>query len=493
MLYYDVPKIYKYINNDNYLSNCYKHLTKIKGIHFLFILIELLLNILQELEAFSRNFILNNLSQDKTNLNIISFFTINFNKIKSIIKLVSIFGFIIIFDGLYTFIKIKKFKLKYISISIIVNVFELFIYRTFNLIFFNFFFTLKKEYFLIGCIILILHIYLITKNFLYNHLYYFVPEFIEYPYDEFSSIFDLILIVIKTLISASSTTNNKYIGKFFFLNLFCLQIIFSLYFIYKLRFHSFLFMKNFFLNISKVGLFFCKTIIIFIALLFGKNDILNPFFLIISICIFLVIMPFMYFLYNPFSFIIINRETPMENVLFYLYILSQKSDLEFLFENKLNFHYESCGICHICKKYLKYINKYNTKNNIIEEEKETFINEKNKFNNDNEKTEEKLIDLFDIISDKDNKYFKLIKRIIIDYKQNEKESFIRNSYYFINLSFLIYSDYQKKNYTLSLNERLILEIMNKENNSFLDNHETQISQVFFCNQFIILCNKILEQ
>ena len=184
-------------------------------------------------------------------------------------------------------------------------------------------------------------------------------------------------------------------------------------------------MKNFFINISKVGLFFCKTIIIFIALVFGKNDILNPFFLIISICIFLVIMPFMYFLYNPFSFIIINRETPMENVLFYLYILSQKSDLEFLFENKLNFHYESCGICHICKKYLKYINKYNTKNNIIEEEKETFINEKNKFNNDNEKNnnkndvdfiekkEEKLMELFDLISDNDNKYFQLIKRLII--------------------------------------------------------------------------------
>ena len=117
---------------------------------------------------------------------------------------------------------------------------------------------------MIGCIIIIPHIYLIMKNFLYNHLYYFVPEFIEYPYDEFSSLFDLTLFIIKILISASSTTNNKYLGKFFFLNIFCLQIIFSFYFIYKLRFHSYLFMKNFFLNISKVGLFFGKTIILFI-------------------------------------------------------------------------------------------------------------------------------------------------------------------------------------------------------------------------------------
>ena len=35
----DVPKIYKYINHDNYLLNCYKHLIRIKEIHFLFILI----------------------------------------------------------------------------------------------------------------------------------------------------------------------------------------------------------------------------------------------------------------------------------------------------------------------------------------------------------------------------------------------------------------------------------------------------------------------
>ena len=205
------PKIYNYINYDNYLLNCYKHLTRIKEIHFFFILIELLLNILQELEVFSRNFILDNISKDKTNLNLVSFFTINFNKIKSIIKLASVFGFIIIFDGLYFFIKIKKFKLKHIRISIIVNILEIFINRTFMLIFFNFVFTLNNEFFIIVCIILIPHIYLIMENFLYNHLYYFVPEFIEYPYDEFSSIFDLILIVIKILISTASTTNNKYL------------------------------------------------------------------------------------------------------------------------------------------------------------------------------------------------------------------------------------------------------------------------------------------
>ena len=191
---------------------------------------------------------------------------------------------------------------------------------------------------------------------------------------------------------------------------------------------------------------------------------MNPFFLIICIIVLLVILPYLYFIYNPFSFIIINSKTPMENVFFYLYILSEKNDLDFLFENEIINHCESCGICHLCREYLKYTNKYNTQNNITEEEKETFINENNNYNND-ENNKNKLIELFDVIyNNNSNKYFKLVKNIIINYKNKGKESFCKNSYYFINLCFLVYSDYQKKNYTLSLNERIIFEIINQENN-----------------------------
>ena len=58
---------------------------------------------------------------------------------------------------------------------------------------------------------------------------------------------------------------------------------------------------------------------------------------------------------------------------------------------------------------------------------------------------------------------------------------------------MIYSDYQNNNITLSLNERLILEIINQENRSFLDNHETQITQLMLCNSFISLAHKILKE
>ena len=486
----DVPKIYKEINSDNYLLNSYKNITRVKEIHFILILIELLLNIIQELETFVRGYRLDN---NEENLNLVSFIIHSFDTIPSVIKLISFIGYIIIFEGLYFLIKLKKFKLKYILISVLVNTLELFINRVFMLIFLNFFFTLKKEFFIIGCIIIIPHIYLIMENFSHNHLYYFVPEFIEYPYDEFSSLFDSILIVTKILISASSTTNNVNLGTFFFLILFCLQIFFSVYFIHKLRFHSYLFMKNFFLNITKIGLFFSNTIILIIAFLFGRDEVVSPLFLLVGISVFLVIMPYLYFIYNPFSYIVIKRETPKENIFFYFYILSEKNEIDFVFENKIKGHYEKCGICNLCRKYLKYTNKYQPKNNLIDEEKETLIIGKSKNYNNDEKNKDKLMDLFEVVYDDDNKYLKLIKKIIINYKIKGKEYFSKNSYYFINLCFLIYSDYQNKNYNLSQNERLILEIMNQENTSFLNNHESQISQIFLCNRFISLSERVLSK
>ena len=492
----EVPNISKEINSNNYLLNCYKYLTKIKGIHFLLILIELLLNIFQELETYIRGYKLDNISYNQ-NLYLLSPIINCFVKMPIIIKLIVVIVYFILFDGIYFFLRIKKIKINLIYISILVNILELFIYRAFMLIFFNLFFTLKKEFLIIGIIILIPHIYLIMNNFIYNHLYYFVPEFIDYPYDEFSSIFDLILFLIKIFISISGTTNNNSLGKFCFIIVFCCQIVFSLYFIYTLRNQSYLFMKNSFLNITKICFFFSKTIIIFIGLLLGKDEIQNVLFLIICICIILIIISYIYFIYNPFSHIIIKREAPMENTFFYLYILSEKNDLDFVFENKIKAHFEKCGICDLCQKYIKFTNgKRNNANNekkniIIDEEKEKFINKENSQNNDNNKN--KLNKLFDVIYDNENKYFQFIKKVIIDYKKKGKEYFCKNSHYFVNLCFLIYSDYQKKNITLSLNERIILEEINEENTSFLENHETQISQIFLSNQFILFSNKILSE
>jgi len=82
--------------------------------------------------------------------------------------------------------------------------------------------------------------------------------------------------------------------------------------------------------------------------------------------------------------------------------------------------------------------------------------------------------------------------MIKSYKKLGKAIFSNNAYYYINLSYLIYSDYQINNITLALNEKIILEIMNKENQSFLENHKSQIKQLIICNDFIFLSKKVLQ-
>ena len=482
-------KISKIINHENYFINSYKSLTRIKFIHILFSLIEIFLNIFLELEIILGGFEEENITKKNTGLNYVSFITINFNKIHRLIRLAIMTSLILIVDSLYLLIKIKKFKLSHMYIKIIVNLIELIYFRAFMLIIFNLFFTLNGELLLIGFFFFIPQLLLIINNFLYNHLYYFVPDFIEYPYDEFSSFFDIALLSIKLLLSISSTTNNKGLGKFCFLILLIEQIFFCFYFLYKLKNHSYLFMKNSILNRTKVCLFFTKTIIVVFAILLGRSAILNTLFLCICIILFLIIMIYMYFIYNPFYNIKIKRETPMENIFFYFFVLSEKNDYEFIIRDKINEHYKNCGTCVLCKNFIKYSNKSKS-TKTSDDELEKFINEENyKYNENNNK----LINLFDIIYDGQNKYFDLMKKLILNYKQKGKESLNNNTYFFINFLFLIYSDYQNNNITLSLNERLILEVINQENRSFLDNHETQITQLMLCNSFISLANKILKE
>ena len=143
----------------------------------------------------------------------------------------------------------------------------------------------------------------------------------------------------------------------------------------------------------------------------------------------------------------------MENTFFYLYILSEKNDFNFLIKNKIKEHYQKCGFCELCKKYINIIH---TKKNIDNDETEIFIKdevEQSAKGIDNNKN--KLLDLLDIFYEGNNKYFHLIKKIVLNYKYKGIEDFIKNAYYFINLSFLIYSDYKDNNITLSLNERII--------------------------------------
>ena len=491
----NIKNIYGNIISNNYFSNSYRHLTNSKIIHFLVLLLEMLLNIIQELDILVNDFKPLDEKEKKTKLSFIIYITIKIYNFKQIVKLIIMFIFVLLFDLVYLFFKKKNFLIKHTYISIIINILELIYFRVFILIFFDLLFTLTKFYFLIALILSLPHIYLVLKNFLYNHLYYFVPEFMKYPYDQFSSLSDIILFFCKIILAITGTTENDSLGKFCFIILFLFQIFFSVYFIEKLLNHSYLFMKNSFINKTRLCCFITNTIVIGFALLVGKNEIMSILFIFVSVGILLIIMGYLYFMYNPFSFIKIKRESPMENIYFYLYILSHKNTLDYLFENKVNDHYESCGICNLCKKYNYFFNKYDKKSEFENEEKKTllYVDKTDIIEDINNNNDNELIDLFYIVYNGENKYFQLIKKMVMNYKLKGKESFSNNAHYYVNLFFLIYSDYINNNITLSLNEKLILEIINEENRLFLDNHQSQITQLLLCNKFIDLSNKVINQ
>jgi len=183
----EIPKIYKIMKSNNYFSNCYRILTRSKTIHFLCILIEMILNILQELELFVKMY----KNDENSSLNYILYITDIFDKLNANIKLMIMVPILVLIDITYYIYNKNNYKVNKIVNIIIINILELFFFRTVVLIYFDFYFTIRKEYFLLSCIFLFMHIYLILNNFYYNHLFYFVPEFINYPYDEFTSLFDI--------------------------------------------------------------------------------------------------------------------------------------------------------------------------------------------------------------------------------------------------------------------------------------------------------------
>ena len=477
--------ISKKIKIDNYLSNSYRELIRSKIIHFLFLLIEIFSLLLQEIDLFNRGF--EPIYQNNGKL-IISPIILLIKKLDDLpiyVKFLLIVCSLLIFDSLYIFLCNVDIKTKNKLIFIIINILEIFYFRIFALFFYTILFSLSNLYFLSSFILSLLNAYLIINNFLYNHLYYYVPEFVEYPYDEFSSLFDTFLFSIKIIISISSDANDIYLAKFFFIISFILKIFYCFYFIYQLIYHSYLFFKNSFLNRMKISLFLGETMIVILSNIFFEKKIFSFLYILINIGIFLIFIGFLFYIYDPISYIYIKSKSSSENILYYLNMIHEKNNIIFLIENKLINHYKECRSCNLCKKYAKY--RTFSRRESFNESDSLIISEKN---NNNMK-----FDLFDLLYDGKVKYFKLIRQIEIQYKKCGKNIFNNcnnNTYFYINLLYLIYSDYLNKDITLSLNEKIILEIIKQENHTFLDEQQTKIDQLIICKDFIYLGKNALN-
>ena len=473
----------KYFNliNDNYLVNAYKHIIKSKFINFIFTLIEILINILQELSIFINGYDFD--SKNKFVNFIVSIPKITIG-IKKSIKLATIIVYTIFFELLYLYLTKRKIKKQLKVYILLFNIIEFLFFRLFMLFYLDMIFSFYNFYLILVFVLFFHHIFFIWNHFLYNHLYYYVPLYIDYPFDEFSSIFDLILFSVKIILSLIINTKRINVKKCFYIVFFILQIIFCIFFIFKMINHSYLFMKNSFLNKTKAGLFFAQTSCLIFAELIGKKNIINISYLLIIILTIIIFIFSLNLIYEPKTYIKIRTETSFENLLFYFYIISEKNDITFLLKDKIYEHYEICGVCNLCHRFKKYLQK--TKLEII------FDNKKgNVFNDKKNGDKNHIIDLFHILFEYKDNYFQLMNEIVLNYQYNNK-IFINSSYYYINLSFLLFSQFKDNNITLSRNIKILLDIINKEN-KLIEKQESQIKKIIFCNEFISLADKILTK
>ena len=476
------------IKDENYLLNSYRRLTRSKLIHFLLLLIDNVLILIQEIDIFLRGFKPRNKFENKIILSPIIILINKLDNYPQYIIFILLISSMIIFDLIYLFLCKNDIKKNNILLYIIINFFELFYFRLYILLYFSLLFSLNKLYFVVAILFSIGDLYLNVINILYNHLYFYVPKFVTYPYDEFSSRYDFYLLLTKFIISISSTAKEEDSIIFCFFFNFIVQFYYCYYFINKLFFHSYLFMLNSFLNKTKLAFFFGKITILILSYLIRDNNLFTIIYFVICIDIFLIYMGIFYFIYDPFRLIYINTKTPLKNILFFLNIINKRKDIEILVENQIIDHYKECGKCNLCINYVKYrkeqidFSKDNINENINANEKDSLI-----INKDN-----KIISLFYILYDGNKKYFEFIVKLLINYKKYGKNNFNNNSNYFINLSNLIYTDYKNKNFVLALNEKIILEIINEENNLFLENHQIQIKQLILYNEYFSLVNIILK-
>ena len=489
MLFNKFWLIGKRIQIDNYLSNCYRRLIRSRIFHFLFLLIELFLMASQAIDIFNRGFRpRHNKQENEVIISPIIILMIKLDNVPEYINYLIIVLSMIIFDSLYIYLCNVDIKGNYKILYVIINFLEIFYFRLYILFFYTLLFTLTNLYFVTFFVLSLFHAYLIINNFRFNHLYYYVPEFVDYPYDEFSSIFDLYLFIIKIIISIASVANNVDLAKFFYIIAVILQIFFCLHFIDKLFHHSYLFMKNTFLNKLKLSFLFAHLFVVFISILIFKSNYLYFLFVFLNLGIIIIFMGYFFLIYNPFSFIKIKNKSSIENILYYLNIINERKDIIFIIENKLLNHYRDCGLCPLCKKYICY--RTEQKNDHNNNDAKDNMNENQLLIKGKNNIDAK--DLFSLLYDGKKKYFKLIEEIEMNYKKYGKMIFNNNAYYYTNLLNLIYCDYLNKDITLSLNEKIILEIINKENISFLEKHQIQINQLLLCKEFISLGKKALN-
>ena len=191
-----------------YFSNSYRVMITNKLFHFIILLLEYLIMFSVQVTLYTINFKIN-FEDDMT----IQYFYATFIKriynLPEYIKILITCIILILFYAYFIIYNRFAFENKNVFNIIIINLFENFFFRLFFIIILNILLSIKHMVLLVMIIISIPALFLIMNNFFLNHLSYFSPHFISYPYDYFSSSSDLFLIVEKIFISIALQSSKK--------------------------------------------------------------------------------------------------------------------------------------------------------------------------------------------------------------------------------------------------------------------------------------------
>ena len=454
----------------NYYQILNETLFRNKVFHFVFKLLDTIIIILKILSIFQIHY---NPTLDKSfkflfPYNILSNYLTIFKLLPLIVYL--IIGYVI--SLFYSFStskkKINKFDM------IIINFFEFFIIRLFFTFYIEFLFSLKSLYFLLFLGLSLPLLVFIIIDISFFHLTAFMLKIINFPFDDFTSLVDRQLFIIKLFVGICGTVTSVDICKLMFFTQFVLLFIFIIYDSYIIFYKSYYLMNNELISKTLYSNILSILIIQIFMFLLKPEEIFEKLYIIIFICIFIFITIFIFLFYNPYKYIIIDSAENKENLYYYFFLVDRNKNIAFYLENKIKDHIFKCNCCSLCFNYKDIINN----NNIIEVE-----NEEN-----NKET-----DLFSILYNGTDKSMILFNDLIYNIKKYGISCLINNSYYYINLVYIFYYFSNKGGISFSLNLLLIFNFIQENNHSLILTHKISIRQISYIDEFFFITKKIIIQ
>ena len=268
--------------NSHYLSISYKALVKSRIVHYILFCAELYYLFFIILDIYSKDFKINQTTKINCPFLLL---VIMFNQLSIEIRFIIYFVLILFIIAIYYVLNFIRVKIN-IIVKVLVNSTELIFYRLLSFLMFNYLFILKGIYLYINIVLTAFYVFILLSNFYQNHLCFFFPNPVNYPYDKFSVIIDIHVLIIKIFITISTMTSNRNISIFFFLSI-CTLITLLLYLTFLMIYKSYYIMNNCSLNKMRYSIILSICITIIFILIIDKRDITNIYYVIIYINIFL--------------------------------------------------------------------------------------------------------------------------------------------------------------------------------------------------------------